>query len=135
MTFVITAVDQIRLTVARRRTVRRLAQSRGEVGQGKEGGVNFFREFAVHLRFVAYTLPLGVVLERFPVGGSRFPARVLKNVDQGVSLVRLVAARPIRNVFRAVASTELHGVLADARQQLSELPGGCRVSAPLVDPC
>src|SRR5437660_9972041 len=103
MTFVITAVDQIRLTVARRRTVRRLAQSRGEVGQGKEGGVNFFREFAVHLRCVAYTLPLGVVLERFPVGASLFQARVLTNGYEGVAVLRHGGGRPIRNVFPAVA--------------------------------
>src|SRR5712692_678798 len=113
--------------------VRGLAQSRREVGQGEVGGVNFFREFAVHLGFVAYTFPLGVVLERFPVGGSRFPARVLKNVDQAVALLRLIEGRPISNVFHAGAFKQLHGVVAEAGQQFSEFSGSCMVNAEFVD--
>jgi hypothetical protein len=93
---------------------RRLAQSGGEVGQGEEGGVNFFHEFAVRFGFVVDTLPLRVVLEGFPVGDCRFAARMLKNVDKCVALLRLIEGRPISNAFHSVAVKEFYGVFAEA---------------------
>ena len=94
--------------------VRRLAQARGEVGQGEEGGVNLVHEFAVGLGFLVDTLPFRVVLESFPIGGSSFAARMLKNIDQGVALVRLIEGRPISNASYSVALKEFYGVFAEA---------------------
>jgi hypothetical protein len=61
-----------------------LGQRRGEVGQGEEGGVNFFDEFAVGFGFVSNTLPRGVVLKGFPIRGCRFAAGMLEDVGEGV---------------------------------------------------
>src|SRR5260370_243956 len=90
-----------------------MAQSRGEGGRGEECGVNSLHEVGVRLGFVVDTLPLGIVLEGFPVGGGRFPARMLKNVDKGVALLRLIEGGPISNAFHSVAVKKFYSGFAE----------------------
>ena len=81
------------------------------------------------------TLPLGVVLEGFPVGGGRFPARMLKNVDKGVALLRLIEGGPISNASYSVAVKDFYGVFAEARLQVTQFSWSCMVNAKFVNAC
>ena len=113
----------------------RLAQARGEVGQGEEGGVNLVHEFAVGLGFFVDTLPLRIVLERFPVGSCRFAAGMLKNVDESVALLRLIERRPVSDAFEPVAIKDFYGVVAEARLELGQFSRGRMIDAEFVDGC
>ena len=81
------------------------------------------------------TLPLGVVLEGLPVGGGRFPARMLKNVDKGVALLRLIEGGPISNAFHSVAVKDFYGVFAEACLQVAQFSWSGMVNAEFVDAC
>jgi len=110
-----------------------LAQGRGEVGQGHEGGVHFVHEFAVHLGLVVDALPFRVVLKRFPVGGGCFAAGMIEDVDQSVALVGLIDGRPVGDAFHAMAVKEFYGMLAEACQQVCQFPRGGVIDAEFVD--
>ena len=110
-----------------------LAQSRGEVGQGEEGGVNLIDEFAIRLGFLFDTLPLGIILKRFPVGGSRFAAGMLKNVDQGIAFLRLIERRPIGDALDAMAVKDFYGVIAKARLEVGQFSWSGMIDAEFVD--
>ena len=125
--------DRESLTSVRREDVRGLAQSRGEVGQGEIGRVNLIDEFAVRLRFLLDTLPLGIVLERLPVGSSGIAAGMLKNVDQGIAFLRFIERRPVRDAFNSVAVKDLYGVVAEARLEVGKFSWSRMIDAEFVD--
>src|SRR5271166_320462 len=106
-----------------------LAQARREVSQSEERRINFLHEFAVRLGFVADGLPLWVIPEGFPVGGRRFAARMLKNVDQRVALLRLVEWSPVSHAFHSMPVKDLNGVLAEAPLQVAQFPRSRMIDA------
>src|SRR6266487_56595 len=95
-----------------------LAQRRREVGQGHESGVNLVDELAVRFGFVFHTLPLGVVLEGFPVGGGRLAAGMTEDVDECIALLGVISGRPVGDALDSVAVEDLYGVVAEACQQV-----------------
>jgi hypothetical protein len=115
--------------------LRRLAQSRREVGEGEEGRVNFIHELSIHLGFVVDTLPFRIVLKRLPVGGRRFAAGMLKNVDKGIALLRLIERRPISNAFDSVTLKEFYGVLPEACQQVAQFSRSRMIDTQFIDAC
>src|ERR1700721_4152929 len=115
--------------------LRRLAQSRREVGEGEEGRINFIHELPVHLGFVVDTFPFRIVLKRLPVGSRRFAAGMLKNVDKGIALLRLIERRPISNAFDSVALKEFYGVLPEACQQVAQFSRSRMIDTQFIDAC
>jgi len=45
---------------------------------------------------------------------------MLKNVDEGVALLRLVEGRPIRHALHPVAVKDFYGVITEARLELGQ---------------
>lgn len=88
--------------------------TRRKVGEGHKCGIHSFDEFAMGLRFIAHALPIGVVAEGFPVGVGCFAARMAKDIDQSVVLLRFIEGRPIGHAFESVLFKKLDGVIAEA---------------------
>jgi hypothetical protein len=108
-------------------------EGRGEVGEGEEGGVDFFDELAVGFGLVADADPIGIVAEGFPVGGGGFAAGMGEDIDESLAFERIVRGSPIGDIFDAVFFEELHGVVAEAVEEIVELAFEDVVDTELVD--
>jgi len=103
-----------------------------EVGQGEISGVNLFGQFPIGFRFLLYTLPLRVVLERLPISGSLFATGMLQDVHQCVALLRFVHRCPISDAFKSMPVKDFYGVVTEAGQQFWQFSRGCMVDPEFV---
>lgn len=110
-----------------------LPLARGEVGESHICGVDFVHEFAVGLGFFFDAFPLGIVLERFPIGGRGFAAGMVEDVDQSVALVGLIERQPVGDAFHAMLVENLYRVIAKAGQQVGQFSWGGVIDAEFED--
>ena len=60
---------------------------------------------------------------------------MLKNVDEGVALLRLIEGSPVSDAFHSVAVKDFYGVFAEACLQVAQFSWSCMVDAEFVDAC
>jgi hypothetical protein len=111
------------------------AEWRREVRQSHISRIHFIHQLSIRFGLFLHAFPLRIILERLPIGCSRFPAGMLKNVNESIALLRFIQRSPVRHAFHSVPLKNFDGVVTEARLQLLQFPWGSVIDPQLKYPC